>query len=181
MVAPKLENDELTDQRDSPGNFDDGLAQEFGVHPLRPTRRRRLLPIVVAIVLLTIGSVLVFLLYSMYSDGLPSFASPQILAPLTADTGVKLEEFSDFRRQANRFQQSTEQLLKAHQSELVRLSDQLNLLAEKVDLLQHPAAPVVDPLPSPPIRTSPVRKRNSTSPRRPASDISVGGAPLPGR
>lgn len=180
MVTVKIGTVELTDQRESPGNFDDGLVDEFGAHPLRPARRRRLLPMLVAIVLLAIGSASAFLLYSMFGERLPSIASPQLPAPLTADTGVKLEDFRDFQQRANRAQQSTEQLLQAQQSEIVRLSDQINLLSSKVDLLQRPAT-AVDPSPSPPIRTPPARKRPASSPRPSANDISVGGAPLPSR
>jgi hypothetical protein len=117
----------------------------------------------------------------MYSNGLPSFASPQMVPSLTADTGVKLEDFRDFQQRVNRSQQSTEQLLMTQQLEIVRLSDQLSLLFKKVDLLQRPAASVDEPLPSPSIRTSPARRKNASSTRPSASDISVGGAPLPGR
>jgi uncharacterized coiled-coil protein SlyX len=178
----ELEYDELTDQRESSEILDDGLADEFGAHPLRPARRRRLLPMIAAIVLLVIGSALAFVWYSMYSDGLPPFASPQMPAPLTADTGIKLEDFRAFQERVNRIQLSTEQLLTAQQLEIVRLSDQLNILSGKVDLLQRPAASVDNPpQPPPPMtRSTPPRKKNASS-RSDTSPISVGGAPLPGR
>lgn len=67
---------------------------------------------------------------------------PAVPASLTADT-VKLEDFRvPTASESPVAQQSTEQLLKAQQLEIARLSDQLNLLAAKVDLLQPPAAPV---------------------------------------
>jgi hypothetical protein len=170
----------LTDQREY---HEAEVAEEFGVHPLRPVGRRRsvILPIAVATGLLATGIALALYLYWTYSDSLPSSTSPQAPASLTADTGVKLEDFRDFQQRANRSQQSTEQLLKAQQSEIVRLSDLLNLIAAKVDLLQRPTASVDDSSPSAPIRTAPARKKNPTSPRPSASDISVGGAPLPVR
>lgn len=174
-----MEMTELTDPREFPENLGAGPDEEFGVHPLRPVRRRRVLT-VVAIGMLGIGTVLAYLLYSIYSDSPRSLSSSQGSGPLSLDTGVKLEDFRDFQQSASRAQRSTEQSLKAQQSEILRLSAQINLLSAKVDSLQRPA-PAVEPTPSPPNRTSPARKRTTSPPRPSTSDISVGGAPLPSR
>ena len=152
------------------------MAEEFDDHPLRTHRRRSVAPMVVASGLLIIGIALALLLYMNFRDP-PSVAFPRP----SGVTGLQLEDLQALQQQTNRSLQSTEQQLKALETELSRLFEQLNLLSGKVDLLQGPAASVDDPPLSPPIRAAPARKKKTSSRQKPASQISVGGAPLPSR
>ena len=102
-------------------------------------------------------------------------------ARLAEDTGVKLRDFLDFQQLTTRAQQSAEQQITAQQQEIARLSEQVNVIAGKLDLLQRSAPSMDEPPRFPSVRPSPARRKNTSSPRPRVSPISVGGAPLPDR
>ena len=150
------------------------MAEEFEEHPLRPYRRQPIVAIIAASGFLIGGIALALLLYMNFRNP-PSAGSPKS----SAVTGVQLQDFQAFQQQTNRSLQSAEQQFTVQQQELTRLFEQLNSLSGKVDLLQGPAASVDDPPLSPTTRAAPAPKKKTSSRQKPASQISVGGAPLP--
>lgn len=129
-------------------------------------------------------SALLWRSYGGTLPAMPSFASTTgssaaPAAAASADKPVALKDFQAFQQQIAGSMQSTAQLLAVQQAEMKRLSDQVSVLAAKIDLLQRPAAAAQAALPAQAPQASAPAARKKPPARKPPASISVGGAPLP--
>lgn len=185
------------------------LADTFGTEinvgppPIPPRKQRSfgLIGVVALLLLLGIGGALVWLNLDAVTDMLHGSAAPatstasgsDVLASAT-DPSVSAAEFAAFQQRTGDAIQTATGLLNAQQTEIRRLSDQIQGLTLQVTNLTSrleqaqpgrapspPAAAAGAVAPAPTTaRTAPVAPRKRTPADRPAGAISVGGAPLPG-
>jgi uncharacterized coiled-coil protein SlyX len=146
--------------------------------------RRRWVSIAVAAALALFGSASA-LLWHAWGGGLselPSFtssAAPGSASAEIPDKTVGLKDFQVFQQQIAATMQSTAQLVAAQQAEIKRLSDQVAVLAAKIDTLQRPPASAQAAAPVPPPPAPPPAARKKPAAAKPPPGISTGGAPLP--
>ena len=162
--------------------IDDTPEQESGRGPL--------FHIVIGVMLACFGSgsALVARAYGMGLPTLPSLTSGASVAGSPAPAAVKPVALSDLQalqQQVAGAVQSTERLLTAQQAEIKRLSDQVDVLSGKLDLLQRPlssaqaALPTQTPAPKPVAAAKPKKPAQVPSQVQSTGTISTGGAPLP--
>ena len=178
-----------------------------GPPPVPLRKRRSFGPFGVVVVLLILAGGGGYL-WLNYHDALTDMAQavtgstgPRDSAPVlasAAEGGVSATDFAAFQQQTGSSIQAATELLTAQQTELKRLSDQIQGLTTqvvgltaKIDTLQGrgvlspPAPAAAAPAPMAAAPAAPVAARPApTAPRkrpadRPAGAISVGGAPLP--
>jgi uncharacterized coiled-coil protein SlyX len=123
-------------------------------------------------------------------SGKPVFSlnSAAPTTPVVASKPAEQGDLEALRQQIAGSVQLTEKLLTAQQAEIKRLSDQLTLLTNKLDLLQGPVARAQAAIPRPPAGTTNPEKPDAAKPNAEirsapkSSDhhgaISTGGAPL---
>jgi hypothetical protein len=151
--------------------------------PEEPARRPLVRIAVVTALLAVIGasSAVLWRSFGGSLPALPSFASTTepaaAPAAVAADKPAGLKDLQALQQQIAGSVQSTAQLLAAQQAEIKRLADQVAVLAAKVDLLERPTASAQASLPAAP-PAAPAPRKKPAAPK-PASTISVGGAPLP--
>jgi uncharacterized coiled-coil protein SlyX len=140
--------------------------------------RRRWVPIAAVAGLVMVG-VVSALLWRSWGGGfpaLPSFASGPAEVP---DKTVGLKDFQAFQQQIAGTLQSAAQLVAAQQAEIKRLSDQVAVLAAKIDAQQRSAASAQAAAPAPPPPPPPPAARKKPAAAKLPPGISTGGAPLP--
>jgi hypothetical protein len=153
----------------------------------------------VVLLLLGIAGALVWLNLDTVTDLLHGSAAPatstasnaDVLASAT-DPAVSAADFAAFQQRTGDAMQTATGLLNAQQTELKRLSDQVqgltlqvSNLTSRIEQLQPsrasgaPAAAATPATAPTAARSAPAAPRKRTSADRPAGAISVGGAPLP--
>jgi uncharacterized coiled-coil protein SlyX len=147
--------------------------------PDEQPRRRALSTLVAVLLLAGTGSGSAWLWWA-YGSGapIPSFKSAADKAVAIVDRPVGLNDFQAFQQQITGSMQSTERLLTAQQAEIKRLSDQVSMLAGKLDLLQRPLAAAQAALPAPAHKPAGPAPQKRPHEEKPAGAISTGGAPL---
>jgi uncharacterized coiled-coil protein SlyX len=98
----------------------------------------------------------------------------QLPIAVSVEETVSLEDFKSFQQDLAAKLEGLRLATADQQADLRRLADQVSALAAKVDNLQNAA--VAAPAPRPPVVAM---GKKPAAPRKPASAISVGGAPLP--
>jgi hypothetical protein len=165
-----------------------GIDDEIGDTLAQKPGRGPLFYIVTGVLLVGLisGGVL---LAQAYGIALPTFASftsdtsgASSPAPVAAQP-VALSDLQALQQQVAAAAQSTERLLAAQQAEIRRLSDQVVVLAGRLDQLQSPpaVAPTAVPAQAPAPALKPVAsaKRKRPAVAQSSGAISTGGAPLP--
>jgi uncharacterized coiled-coil protein SlyX len=97
----------------------------------------------------------------------------QLPISVSVEENVSLEDFRSFQQDLAAKLEAVRQATADQRADLRRLADQMSALAAKVDNLQ--SAAVAAPVRPPVVAMS----KRPVPPKRPASTISVGGAPLP--
>ena len=140
-----------------------------------PRRGRRWISVMVVLALAATGSASA-LLWRAYGNDLPTFPSFGSTPP--ADAGDKVimqKDLQAFQQQITAQTQAATQLLGSQQAEMKRLSDQITVLATKLDAVQRsvaavqvaPPAPMPikpAPIPMPPVRKKPVVPKPAEEP-----------------
>jgi uncharacterized coiled-coil protein SlyX len=133
-----------------------------------PRRGRRWISVIVVLGLAATGSASA-LLWRAYGNDLPTFPSFGSTPP--ADPGDKvlmLKDFQAFQQQITAQTQAATQLLGSQQAEIKRLSEQITVLATKLDAVQRSVAAVQvappAPIPMPPVRKKPVVQKPAEEP-----------------
>lgn len=177
-----------------------GSEINVGPPPIPPRKQRSigLISVVALLLLLGIASALVWLNLDTVTDLLHGSAAPATSTASNADVlasatepAVSAADFAAFQQRTGDAMQTATGLLNAQQTELKRLSDQVqgltlqvSNLTSRIEQLQPnrasgaPAA-VATPAAAPTARSAPAAPRKRTPADRPAGAISVGGAPLP--
>jgi hypothetical protein len=135
---------------------------------------------IVAVPALAVVGIAAAFLWDAYGGDLPvlSFIKSRTNTTVESIEAAEMKDFQVFQRQISEQMQTATQLLQSQQTELKLLSDQTAALTAKIDALAQsapaaqPAIPLSAPAPAQTEKRKPVPK--------PASGISVGGAPLPG-
>jgi hypothetical protein len=143
--------------------------------PDEEPKHRVLSTLVAALLLAGTGSGSAWLWWT-YGNGatFPSFIAEKAVAAV--DQPVGSNDSRAFQKQIIGSMQSNERLLSAQQAEIKRLSDQVSMLAGKLDLLPRPIAVAQAAIPGPkPMKPAPQKKPRED---KPAGAISTGGAPL---
>jgi uncharacterized coiled-coil protein SlyX len=97
----------------------------------------------------------------------------QLPISVSVEENVSLEDFRSFQQDLAAKLEAVRQATADQRADLRRLADQMSALAAKVDNLQ--SAAVAAPVRPPVVAMS----KRPVPPKKPASTISVGGAPLP--
>jgi len=140
-----------------------------------PRRGRRWISVMVVLALAATGSASA-LLWRAYGNDLPTFPSFGSTPP--ADPGDKVimqKDLQAFQQQITAQTQAATQLLGSQQAEIKRLSEQITVLATKLDAVQRSVAAVQvappppmpikpAPIPMPPVRKKPVVQKPAEEP-----------------
>jgi hypothetical protein len=174
---------------------------EVGPPPVSMRKRRSLAPLWTILFLLVLGAVGGFAwmnydhLLEMTRTATAGSSGTPVLAS-APENAVSTGDFSAFQQQTTSSIQSATDLLTAQQTELKRLSDQIEGLSTQVAGLaakldqspgrpvaaaptQHSAAPVAAPVAAAARQAPAAARKRPAVVARPAGAISVGGAPLP--
>lgn len=145
--------------------FDPGIA-------LRPRRNWifRLIVAVAGLAILAGAAAYLLLNYAHLFDPAPA---AQLPISVNVEEAVSPEEFKAFQQDVATKLEAVQQAAADQQADLKRLADQVSAMAAKLESLQSAAA-------APPVRPPVVAmSKKPAAAKKPASTISVGGAPLP--
>jgi uncharacterized coiled-coil protein SlyX len=146
---------------------------------LGPPRSRKAATFAVIALLIAAAAVAyVWLNYDGIVQNVVSAGQPATAQPVTNQREtVALEDFQALQKQTADSLKSLSENLIAQKSELQRLSEQVSVLAAKLDTIQSTAAT------APPQQAVPARPAIPTARKRPSAPapgpVSIGGAPLP--
>ena len=153
------------------------MSAEFSEHldprvALQPRRSWifRLIATLAGLALVAGAAAYLFLNYDRLFDTAPA---AQLPIAVSVEETVSLEDFKSFQQDLAAKLEGLRQATADQQADLRRLADQMSALAAKVDNLQNAA--VAAPVRPPVVAMS----KKPAAAKKPASTISVGGAPLP--
>jgi uncharacterized coiled-coil protein SlyX len=151
-------------------------SDEFDPGVTLPPRRNWILRVIVAVVGLVIlagAAGFVLLNYGHLFDPAPA---AQLPISVNVEEAVSPDDFKAFQQDVATKLEAVQQAAADQQADLKRLADQVGAMAAKLETLQSPpAAAAVAPVRPPVVAMT---KRPAAA-KKPASTISVGGAPLP--
>jgi uncharacterized coiled-coil protein SlyX len=148
-------------------------SNEFDPGVGLPPRRNWIFRVIVAVVGLAIlaGTAgFVLLNYSHLFDPAPA---AQLPISVNVEEAVSPDDFKAFQQDVAAKLEAVQQAAADQQADLKKLTDQVSAMAAKLESLQSP--PAAPPARPPVVATT---KRPAAA-KKPASTISVGGAPLP--
>jgi hypothetical protein len=98
---------------------------------------------------------------------------------MSVEETVSLEDFRSFQQDLAAKLEAARRATADQQADLRRLADQISTLAAKMDNLQSAPVAVAVPAPAPVRPPIVAMSKKPAAPKKHASTISVGGAPLP--
>ncbi len=141
---------------------------------LRP-RRRWIFRSIAAIAGLAIFAGAAAYLFLNYDHLFDTAPAAQLPIAVSVEETVSQEDFKAFQQDVAAKLEAAQQAAADQQADLKKLTDQVSALSAKVDNLQGPAVVASTPVRPPVVAMS----KKPAAKKKPASTISVGGAPLP--